>query len=64
MDPEEQMFGIPRLREVLAGHHDAPLDHLQRTVLESVQTFARGAKQADDVTLLLVRYGAAVLPTS
>ena len=64
MDPEEQMFGVPRLREVLAGHHHASLDHLQRTVLESVHTFARGAKQADDVTLLLVRYGAAVLPTS
>jgi phosphoserine phosphatase RsbU/P len=59
MDPQEQMFGTSRLREVLAGHHDAPLDSLQRTILESVQTFARGASQADDVTLLLVRYRAA-----
>ena len=64
MDPEEQMFGTSRLREVLAGHYNAPLDSLQRTILESVQTFARGASQADDVTLLLVRYrGAALSPS-
>jgi sigma-B regulation protein RsbU (phosphoserine phosphatase) len=61
MDPDEQMFGTSRLREVLAGHHNTPLDDLQRRVLESVQTFARGARQADDVTLLLVRYQAAAL---
>jgi phosphoserine phosphatase RsbU/P len=56
MDPDEQMFGISRLREVLAGQHDALLDHLQKAVFDSVETFTRGAKQADDITLLLVRY--------
>ncbi len=56
MDPQEQMFGVPRLREVLAGKDGAELDHLQKTVLESVENFARGARQADDLTLLLVRY--------
>lgn len=56
MDPNEQMFGTPRLREVLLGQHEAPLDHLQRTVLESIQRFCRGAEQADDITLLLARY--------
>ena len=29
-----------------------------RIVLESVENFARGASQADDLTLLLVRYRA------
>jgi phosphoserine phosphatase RsbU/P len=58
-DPDEEMFGVSRLREALADRHDAPLDHLQRTVLESVQSFVRGADQADDITLLLVRYRAA-----
>jgi len=28
-------------------------------VLESVENFARGARQADDVTMLVVRYRAA-----
>jgi serine phosphatase RsbU (regulator of sigma subunit) len=60
MDPEEQMFGVARLREVLSGHTDTPLDEIQRSVLESVENFARGAHQADDVTLLLVRFRAAV----
>jgi sigma-B regulation protein RsbU (phosphoserine phosphatase) len=58
MDPAEQLFGVPRLREVLTGHMQTPLDELQRIVLESVENFARGASQADDLTLLLVRYRA------
>jgi sigma-B regulation protein RsbU (phosphoserine phosphatase) len=58
-DPDEELFGVARLREVLAGQHEAPLDHLQKIVLESVDRFARGANQADDITLLLVRYRAA-----
>jgi sigma-B regulation protein RsbU (phosphoserine phosphatase) len=33
-----------------------PLDELQTKVLEAVENFARGASQADDLTLLLVRY--------
>jgi sigma-B regulation protein RsbU (phosphoserine phosphatase) len=60
MDPEEQLFGVARLREVLCGHTDTALDEIQRTVLESVENFARGAHQVDDVTLLLVRFRAAV----
>jgi sigma-B regulation protein RsbU (phosphoserine phosphatase) len=58
-DPDEQLFGVPRLREALAGRHDAPLDHLQKAVFDSVENFTRGASQADDITLLLVRYRAA-----
>jgi len=58
-DPDEEQFGVSRLRGALADRHDAPLDHLQRTVLECVETFVRGADQADDITLLLVRYRAA-----
>ncbi len=58
-DPDEQLFGIPRLREALADLQDSPLDHLQKAVFDSVETFTRGASQADDITLLLVRYRAA-----
>jgi phosphoserine phosphatase RsbU/P len=59
MDPDKQLFGVSRLRDVLADRQEAPLDHLQKTVLESVEHFSRGASQADDITLLLVRYRAA-----
>jgi sigma-B regulation protein RsbU (phosphoserine phosphatase) len=58
MDPAEQLFGVPRLKDVLTGHMQTPLDELQRVVLDSVENFARGASQADDLTLLLVRYRA------
>jgi serine phosphatase RsbU (regulator of sigma subunit) len=56
MDPDEQLFGVPRLREVLEGVTTSELEEIQKTVLESVENFARGARQADDLTLLLVRY--------
>ena len=58
MDPEDEMFGMGRLSEVLKDKHDVPLEHLQKCVLESVENFVRGARQADDLTLLLVRYQA------
>ena len=58
MDPNEQMFGIARLKELLTGRLECPLEQLQKCVLEAVETFARGAHQADDLTLLIVRYRA------
>jgi sigma-B regulation protein RsbU (phosphoserine phosphatase) len=59
MDPDEELFGVPRLRQVLTGQTQCPLDQIQKSVLEAVENFARGASQADDLTLLIVRYRAA-----
>jgi len=56
---EEQLFGVERLEDVLVGQHDAPLEQLQQRIVESVERFSCGAGQADDITLLLVRYRAA-----
>lgn len=58
MDVAEDMFGVERLRDALNGLRGAPLEHLQRIVLDGVEKFTRGAAQADDITVLLVRYGA------
>ncbi len=58
MDPDEQLYGTGRLRAVLMGKNEMPLDEIQKTVLESVENFARGARQADDLTILLVRFRA------
>jgi sigma-B regulation protein RsbU (phosphoserine phosphatase) len=55
-DPGDQEFGVSRLRELLAGQHDAPLERLQQAIVEAVERFTGGATQADDFTLLLVRY--------
>src|ERR1700686_2759536 len=56
MDPGEEVYGVPRLREVLTGQSDCALDKLQKSILESVENFSKGAHQADDLTLLIVRY--------
>ena len=64
MDPDEQMFGIARLKELLTGRLECPLEQLQKCVLEAVENFARGARQADDLTLLIVRYRAAAVAAS
>ena len=63
MDPQEDLFGVPRLVKLLTGHNETPLDELQKLVLEGVENFARGTSQADDLTLLLVRYRAATTAT-
>jgi phosphoserine phosphatase RsbU/P len=60
-DPEDKMYGVPRLQEALSGQHETPLEDLQKAILESVQAFTRGASQADDITVLLIRYHAAAL---
>jgi phosphoserine phosphatase RsbU/P len=58
MNPDEDLYSIVRLRSLLEGQHERPLEELQKMVLESVENFARGARQADDLTVLLVRYRA------
>jgi sigma-B regulation protein RsbU (phosphoserine phosphatase) len=60
MDPAEELYGVPRLVELLNGRLECPLEDLQKCVLESVENFTRGASQADDLTLLIVRYRATV----
>src|SRR5438034_11367285 len=56
MDPDEQLFGIPRLKELLTGQMECPLELLQKCVLEDVDNFARVAHQADDPNPLNFTY--------
>ena len=58
MDPDDTLFGVPRLKETLTGLPECPLEDIQKCVLEAVENFTRGAHQADDLTLLVVRYRA------
>jgi phosphoserine phosphatase RsbU/P len=64
MDPDEQMYGVSRLRGVLAGQQAATLERIEKTILESVRKFTRGASQRDDITLLLIRYRGAAQGTA
>ncbi len=54
--PADEEFSTARLKDVLARHASAPPQELQSNILNAVVEFTRGAGQADDVTLLLVRF--------
>jgi serine phosphatase RsbU (regulator of sigma subunit) len=55
-DPAGQMFDMDRLREVVAAHAARPVEAMQAGILAAVERFTRGAPQADDITLLILRY--------
>jgi serine phosphatase RsbU (regulator of sigma subunit) len=59
MDPDQKEYGVERLKQAVTGQLTEPLADMQDTILDSVRQFARGARQADDVTVMLVRYKSA-----
>jgi serine phosphatase RsbU (regulator of sigma subunit)/ketosteroid isomerase-like protein len=53
-DPEGEMFGFPRLRELVAEH--GAEESLQKALLEELYSFVgEGWEQEDDITLLTLR---------
>jgi len=59
-DPKGEMFGFPRLRELIAEH--APEERtLEETLLEKLYSFVgEGWEQEDDITLLTLRRSSAL----
>ena len=45
-----------RLTEVVEQCAEDSIETMMKTVLDAVEDFSRGAGQADDLTLLIVRY--------
>jgi len=56
MDPQHDQFGLDRLRAAVEKHASASVERLQAGILTAVEEFVRGAPQADDITLLILRY--------
>lgn len=56
MNNLEEEYGVERLRSVVAGYARAPVEELQAAILAAIDDFARGMDQADDITLLILRY--------
>ena len=57
-DPEGEMFGFPRLRELVAEHADEERS-LEEILLEELYTFVgEGWEQEDDITLLTLKRSA------
>jgi serine phosphatase RsbU (regulator of sigma subunit) len=64
-DAADELFGVSRLQEVITTYRDAPLDQLQKAIVTAVEKFSGLMNQADDLTLLLVRYrGASQVATA
>jgi serine phosphatase RsbU (regulator of sigma subunit) len=56
-DPEGEMFGFPRLRDLIAEH--AEKESLEEALLEELYSFVgEGWEQEDDITLLTLKRSA------
>jgi sigma-B regulation protein RsbU (phosphoserine phosphatase) len=53
---QEEMFALERLEEVVAQNAGASVKELEAAILAAVDEFSRDAYQADDITVLIVRY--------
>jgi serine phosphatase RsbU (regulator of sigma subunit) len=58
MDPDQNEYGMERLKESVEKNQKDSLVDLQENILDGVRQFARGARQADDITVLLLKYTA------
>jgi sigma-B regulation protein RsbU (phosphoserine phosphatase) len=52
----EEEFGRERVVETLARGHGTKPEAVLERLLDAVRTYARGAPQADDITVLILRY--------
>jgi sigma-B regulation protein RsbU (phosphoserine phosphatase) len=51
----DQMFGQPRLQEIIQQHADASAKDINNHVIDTVREFRGKAPQEDDVTLVVVK---------
>lgn len=56
MDPDHHLFSEERLEKRLKEIGGKPIESLVSGVMESVEAFAEGAPQADDITMLVLRF--------
>ncbi|MCL2378343.1 MAG: PP2C family protein-serine/threonine phosphatase [Defluviitaleaceae bacterium] len=52
----KEYFGDALLLETINKYRGLPLEKIVALVLQNVRTFANGAKQSDDITMLMLRY--------
>jgi PAS domain S-box-containing protein len=55
MLPDNTIFGIDRLLEVVRANRHRPAAEIVQTLYESVRAFSRNAPQADDVTTIVLK---------
>lgn len=55
MDPEHQLYGEERMAQCLLAHASKSMSGMVGACVDDVRTFARGADQSDDITVLAMR---------
>jgi len=50
-----EQFGEARVEEIVRSHHGESMAQLSAILLDAIQTFAAGAPQDDDITVVLVK---------
>ena len=56
MNPQYELFSDKRLQEDLfAARHDS-LEEMSQGLMQRITTFADGADQSDDITMLMLKY--------
>jgi sigma-B regulation protein RsbU (phosphoserine phosphatase) len=55
MNPRDEEWGDDRLLEVLRGNRDVPAVDLAARIMTEADAFAAGAKQHDDMTLIIMK---------
>ena len=54
-DPGQTQYGEARVEALIRAHRTRPMAEVATLLLQSVQEFARGAAQEDDMTIVLLR---------
>jgi len=56
MNPEKELFSQKRLEQALSEVKDQPLDQMASGIMERIKTFSQGEPQADDITIMILRF--------
>jgi sigma-B regulation protein RsbU (phosphoserine phosphatase) len=54
-NPEDAMFGLPRLKSVIRAQAHRPAEEIVRAVIRSLENFRGAQAQEDDITLVVVK---------
>jgi serine phosphatase RsbU (regulator of sigma subunit) len=55
MSPENALFGIDRILEVVRSHRGKSAREIVETLYESVRQFSKNTPQLDDVTAIVIK---------
>jgi serine phosphatase RsbU (regulator of sigma subunit) len=61
-DPDGEMFGQDRVAQIIRANHTRSAREILSAILQAIHEFARGAPQEDDMTGLVIRRLAKVVP--